>query len=81
MFLKVIPPQPPIHVVPKVSTRASNKSFSIVFQMKKIDVNISMLDIVATIPMQKRRLQQELESIKSKDQLPSMETCTTFVQP
>ena len=49
--------------------------------MKKTNVNISMWDAVATIPMQKRLLQQELESIEPKDQPPSMEGATSLVQP
>ena len=49
--------------------------------MKKTNVNISMCDVVATIPMQKRLLQQDLESIEPKDQPPSMESATSLVQP
>ena len=49
--------------------------------MRKTNVNISMWDDVATIPMQKRLLQQELESIEPKDQPPNMESATSLVQP
>ena len=49
--------------------------------MNKENVNISMWDDVATIPMQKRLLQKELESIELKDQPPSMESATILVQP
>ena len=49
--------------------------------MKKTNVNISMWDVVATIPMQKRLLEQELESIEPKDQPPGMESATSLVQP
>lgn len=51
----------------RASTKASNASFSVVDQMRKTNVNISMWDVVATIPSQKRLLQQELESIELKD--------------
>ena len=64
---QVVPSQPPTHVVPKASTRVANASFSVVEKMKKKNVNISMWDAIATIPMQNRPLQQELESIKPKD--------------
>ena len=49
--------------------------------MKKTNVNISMWDAVATIPMQKRLLQQELERIESSDQSSTMESATSLVQP
>ncbi len=49
--------------------------------MKKTNMNISMWDAVANIPVQKRLLQQELESIELKDLLPSMESAMSFVQP
>ena len=55
--------------------------FSVVEKMKKTNVNISMWDAIATIPMQKRLLQQELESIEPKDQPLSMESATSLVQP
>ena len=48
--------------------------------MKKTNVNISMWDVVATIPMQKMLLQQELERIEPKDQPLSMESATILVQ-
>ncbi len=40
-----------------------------------------MWDAIATIPMQKKLLQQELESIEPKDQPPSMESAASLVQP
>ena len=40
-----------------------------------------MWDVVATIPMQKRLLQQELESIEPKDQPPNIESATSLIQP
>ena len=49
--------------------------------MKKNFFNISMWDVVATIPMQKKLLQQELESIEPKDQTLSMESAASLVQP
>ena len=55
--------------------------FSVVEQMKNTNVNISMWDAIATIPMQKRLLQQELESIEPKDQPPNMESATSLIQP
>ena len=78
---QVIPSQPPIHVAPKASTRAHNTSFNVVDQMKKTNVNISMWDVVATIPIQKKLLQQELESIEPKDQLSREESATSLIQP
>ena len=67
--------------MPKASTKAPNASFSVVELMKKRNINISMWNVVATIPMQKRLLQQELESIEPKDQPPSMESAKRLVQP
>ena len=64
---KVIPTQPPTHAAPKASTITPNASFNVVEKMKKTNVNISMWDVVAIVPMQKRLLQQELESIEPKD--------------
>ena len=55
--------------------------FSVVEKMKKTNVNICMWDVVATLPMQKRLLQQELESIEPKDQPPNMESATSLIQP
>ena len=77
----VVPSQPPTSVAPKASTKVPTRPFSVVEQMKKTNVNISMWDVVATIPMQKRLLQQELESIEPKDQPPNMESATSLVQP
>ena len=34
----------------KASTKTSNASFSVLDQMRKTNVNISMWDVVATIP-------------------------------
>jgi hypothetical protein len=53
----------------------------VVEKMKMTNVNISMWDVVATIPMQKRLLQQELERIEPKDQPLNMENITSLVQP
>ncbi len=55
--------------------------FSVVEKMKKTNVNISMWDVVATIPMQKKLLQQEMERIEPKYQTLSMESATILVQP
>ena len=49
--------------------------------MKITNVKISMWDVVATIPMQKRLLQQELEMIEPKDQPLNAESATSLVQP
>jgi predicted aspartyl protease len=49
--------------------------------MKKKNINISMWDVVATIPMKKRLLQQELERIEPRDQPSNMESATSLVQP
>ena len=38
--------------------------------MKRTNVNISMWDVVSTIPLQKELSQKELENIKANDQLP-----------
>ena len=78
---QVIPTQPPTHAVPKASAKAPNASFNVVEQMKKKNVHISMWDVITTIPMQKRLLWQELESIEPKDHPPSMESATNLVQP
>ena len=49
--------------------------------MKKTNVNIYMCNVVPTMPMQKRLLQQELESIEPKDLPLSMESATSLIQP
>jgi hypothetical protein len=54
---QVVPSQPSTHETPKVSTKAPNASLGVVDQMKKTNVNISMWDVVSTIPSQKRLLQ------------------------
>ena len=50
---KVVPPQDPTS---RASTKKYNASFSVVDQIKKTNVNICMLDFVATIPSQKKLL-------------------------
>ena len=56
---QIVPSQPLVNAAPKASTKVSNAPFNVVEQMKKTNVNILMWDAVATIPMQKRLLQQE----------------------
>lgn len=51
---QVVPPQASTS---RASIKTSNVSFSVVDQMRKTNVNISMWDVVATIPSQKRLLQ------------------------
>ena len=75
-----MPSQPLINAAPKDSTKISNAPFNVVEHMKKTNVNISMWDVVATIPMQKRLLQQELERIKPRDQPLDVESATSLVQ-
>ena len=75
---QAVPSQPSTS---RASTKASNASFSVVDQMRKTNVNISMWDAMATIPSQKRLLQQELESIELIDQMPNMENAVSLVQP
>ncbi len=66
---------------PKVSTKIPNAPLSVVEKMKKTNISISMWDAIATIPMQKRMLQKELEKIEPKDQSSTMEGDTSLVQP
>ena len=47
----VVPSQPPTSASPKASTKGSTMSFSVVEKMKKTNVNMSMWDFFATIPM------------------------------
>ena len=70
-----------MNVAPKASTKAHNAPFSVVEQMKKTNVNIPMWDVVATIPMQRRLLQKELESIEPKNQPSREESTTSLIQP
>jgi hypothetical protein len=53
---QVTPSQPPTIVAHKASTKEPTMPFNMVEKMKKTNVNISMWDFVATIPMQKRLL-------------------------
>lgn len=78
---QVVPSQPLSNTAPRVPTKVSSAPFSVVEQMKKTNVNISMWDVVPTIPMQKKLLQQELERIQPKDQASTMENTTSLVQP
>jgi hypothetical protein len=78
---QIVPSQPLTNAAPKVSTKVSNAPFNVVEKMKKTNVNISMWDAIATIPIQRRLLQQELERIEPKDQPSNMESATRLVQP
>ena len=70
-----------IHTVPKdLVKEVSAPPFNVVDQMKKTNVNISIWDVVATIPSQKKLLKQELESIEMKDQPPREGSATRLVQ-
>jgi hypothetical protein len=53
---QVVPSQSPTIVAPKASAKVSNTPFNVVKKMKKTNVNISMWDVVTTIPMQNRLL-------------------------
>ena len=53
----VVPSQRPTREAPKDSTKVPTMPFRVVEQMKKKNVNISMWDFVAAIPMQKKLLQ------------------------
>ena len=75
---QVVPPQAYTY---RASTKTSNASFGVVDQMTKANVNISMWDVVASIPSQKKLLHHKLESIELRDQPPSMENAVSLVQP
>ena len=77
---QVIPSQLCVHATPKFPIKAPNASFSVVEKMNRKSVNISMWDVVATIPSQKRLL-QELETIELRDQPPNIENSMSLVQP
>ena len=49
--------------------------------MKKKNVNIFVWDVVAIIPLQKRFLQQEVESIELRNHPSREESVTSLVQP
>ena len=72
--------QPHIDIVSKLSIKVvSAPPFNVVDQIKRTNVNISIWDVVATIPSHKKLLQQELESIEVKNQPPREENVTSLV--
>lgn len=56
-----------VPIAPKALTKEISTPLNIVDQMKRTVVNISIWDVVASIPSQKKLLQQELEGIGVED--------------